>query len=241
MKRLLRTFTLLAAVAATLIAPSCRRGEQAELRLMSYNVRNCRGLDDSVSYERIARIITDANADAVAIQELDSMTTRYPQQDVLGNLAALTGMYPTYAPSIDYAGGKYGIGMLSRQKPLSHRRVPLPCRSEPRSLLIVEFPDYYFCCTHLSLNAEPDEPAMQLLAQHCTVFAKQPAATFPADDPASEIDYICQYGVGTRPQATLIQHHVIEPSESADVTAASDHRPIIADVRFTKWIASVDK
>ena len=132
MKRLLRTFTLLAAVAATLIAPSCRRGEQAELRLMSYNVRNCRGLDDSVSYERIARIITDANADAVAIQELDSMTTRYPQQDVLGNLAALTGMYPTYAPSIDYAGGKYGIGMLSRQKPLSHRRVPLPCRSEPR-------------------------------------------------------------------------------------------------------------
>ena len=95
MKRLLRTFTLLAAVAATLIAPSCRRGEQAELRLMSYNVRNCRGLDDSVSYERIARIITDANADAVAIQELDSMTTRYPQQDVLGNLAALTGMYPT--------------------------------------------------------------------------------------------------------------------------------------------------
>ena len=228
MKRLLRTFTLLAAVAATLIAPS------------------------------------------VAIQELDSMTTRYPQQDVLGNLAALTGMYPTYAPSIDYAGGKYGIGMLSRQKPLSHRRVPLPCRSEPRSLLIVEFPDYYFCCTHLSLNAEdrvtdvviiidelsrldkpafiagdfnaePDEPAMQLLAQHCTVFAKQPAATFPADDPASEIDYICQYGVGTRPQATLIQHHVIEPSESADVTAASDHRPIVADVRFTKWIASVDK
>ena len=160
--------------------------------------------------------------------------------------------------------------MLSRQKPLSHRRVPLPCRSEPRSLLIVEFPDYYFCCTHLSLNAEdrvtdvviiidelsrldkpafiagdfnaePDEPAMQLLAQHCTVFAKQPAATFPADDPASEIDYICQYGVGTRPQATLIQHHVIEPSESADVTAASDHRPIVADVRFTKWIASVDK
>lgn len=112
MKRLLRTFTLLAAVAATIFATSCRRGEQAELRLMSYNVRNCRGLDDSVSYERIARIITDANADAVAIQELDSMTTRYPQQDVLGNLATLTGMYPTYAPSIDYAGGKYGIGML---------------------------------------------------------------------------------------------------------------------------------
>ncbi len=106
---------------------------------MSYNVRNCRGLDDSVSYERIARIITDATPDVVAIQELDSMTTRYPQQDVLGNLAALTGMYPTYAPRSTTPEANTASG-CSRQKPLSHRRVPLPCRSEPRSLLIVEFP-----------------------------------------------------------------------------------------------------
>lgn len=269
MKHLLRTFTLLAAVAATFIAPSCQSGSQAELRLMSYNVRNCRGLDDSVSYERVARIINDAAPDIVALQELDSMTTRYPGQDVLGNLAELTGMYPTFAPSIDFAGGKYGIGMLSREKPLSHRRVPLPCRSEPRSLLIVEFADCYYCCTHLSLNAEdrvsdvviiidelskldkpvfiagdfnakPHEEAMQLLAQHFIVCTKLPRETFPADEPSTEIDYICQY-TAKQPHtaAEVTDHHVIEPSESPDVSIASDHRPIVADVRFTKWVASM--
>lgn len=269
MKHILRTLTLLAAVAAVIAAPSCRRTTEAELRLMSYNVRNCCGLDDSVSYERVARVITAAAPDILALQELDSMTTRYPGQDVLGNLAALTGMYPTFAPSIDFAGGKYGIGMLSREKPLSHRRVPLPCRSEPRSLLIVEFADCYYCCTHLSLNAEdrvtdvciiidelsrldkpafiagdfnaePDEEAMLLLAQHFTVFAKQPPATFPADKPSSEIDYICQYTAAQPHAAARVEnHHVIEPSEAPDVTAASDHRPIVADVRFERWVASM--
>ena len=269
MKQLLRTFTMLAAIAAVIAMPSCRHGSQTGLRLMSYNVRNCRGLDDTLSYERVARIITDAGADIVALQELDSMTSRYPGQDVLGNLAELTGMYPTYAPSIDFAGGKYGIGMLSREKPLSHRRVPLPCRSEPRSLLIVEFTDCYYCCTHLSLNAEdrvtdvciiidelskldkpaflagdfnasPDEEAMRMLSQYFTVFAKQPAATYPADKPTEEIDYICQY-TATQPHAAaeVENHHVIGTSESADVATASDHRPIVADVRFEKWIASM--
>ena len=131
---------MLASIAAVIAMPSCRHGSQTGLRLMSYNVRNCRGLDDTLSYERVARIITDAGADIVALQELDSMTSRYPGQDVLGNLAELTGMYPTFAPSIDFAGGKYGIGMLSREKPLSHRRVPLPCRSDPRPLAIAPFP-----------------------------------------------------------------------------------------------------
>lgn len=268
MKHLLRTFILLAAATAALATPSCQSGSQAELRLMSYNIRNCRGLDDSVSYERVARIITDAAPDIVALQEIDSMTTRFPGQDVLGNLAALTGMHPTYAPSIDFAGGKYGIGMLSREKPLSHRRVPLPCRSEPRSLLIVEFADCYYCCTHLSLNAEdrvtdvliiidelskldkpvfiagdfnakPHEESMQLLAQHFSLFAKQPTGTYPADEPSTEIDYICQY-TAKQPHtaAEVTDHHVIEPSESPDVATASDHRPIIADVRFTRWVAS---
>lgn len=271
MKHLLRTFILLAAATAALVTPSCQSGSKAELRLMSYNVRNCRGLDDSVSFERVARIINDAAPDIVAVQELDSMTTRNPGQDVLGNLATLTGMYPTFAPSIDFAGGKYGIGMLSREKPLSHRRVPLPCRSEPRSLLIVEFQDCYYCCTHLSLNAEdrvtdvliiidelskldkpafiagdfnaePQEEAMQLLAQHFAVFAKQPSATFPADKPSTEIDYICQY-TATQPHAPaeVSNHHVIEPTESPDVDKASDHRPIVADVRFEKWVASMAK
>lgn len=127
MKHLLRTIILLAAATAALVTPSCQSGSKAELRLMSYNVRNCRGLDDSVSFERVARIINDAAPDIVAVQELDSMTTRNPGQDVLGNLATQTGMYPTFAPSIDFAGGKYGHRhALARER---CRTAACPCRA----------------------------------------------------------------------------------------------------------------
>ena len=142
-------------LSALLIAMMTSCGERpVEARLMCYNVHNCVGLDDSLSCERIAKIINNAHVEAVALQELDSMTTRYPGHDMLSEVAALTDMYPTYAASIDYRGGKYGIGILTKEKPLSHRRVPLPCRSEPRSLLIVELEEYYYCCTHLSLHEE---------------------------------------------------------------------------------------
>jgi endonuclease/exonuclease/phosphatase family metal-dependent hydrolase len=223
---------------------------------MSYNVRNCTGLDGKTDYQRIANIIKNANCEAVAIQELDSMTTRYEGQDMLKNLAELTGMYPTFAPSIDYQGGKYGIGMLTKEKPLSHRRVALPCRSEPRSLLIVELEDYYYCCTHLSLhaedretsigiiidelskldkpvmiagdfNAEPEEESMKMMAEKFAIFKKDAAPyTFPADKPDIEIDYICLLKSGKVSKFEVLEHSII------DAPVESDHRPIVAEVKI---------
>lgn len=63
-------------------------------------------------------------------------------------------MFPTYAPAIDFDGGKYGVGMLSKEKPVSYRYIALPGREEERVLLWVEFERYIFCCTHLSLTPE---------------------------------------------------------------------------------------
>jgi endonuclease/exonuclease/phosphatase family metal-dependent hydrolase len=223
---------------------------------MSYNVRNCTGLDGKTDYQRIANIIKNANCEAVAIQELDSMTTRYEGQDMLKNLAELTGMYPTFAPSIDYQGGKYGIGMLTKEKPLSYRRVALPCRSEPRSLQIVELKDYYYCCTHLSLhaedretsigiiidelskldkpvmiagdfNAEPEEESMKMMAEEFAIFKKDAAPyTFPADKPDIEIDYICLLKSGKVAKFEVLEHSII------DAPVESDHRPIVAEVKI---------
>jgi endonuclease/exonuclease/phosphatase family metal-dependent hydrolase len=223
---------------------------------MSYNVRNCTGLDGKTDYQRIANIINNANCEAVAIQELDSMTTRYEGQDMLKNLAELTGMYPTFAPSIDYQGGKYGIGMLTKEKPLSYRRVALPCRSEPRSLQIVELKDYYYCCTHLSLhaedretsigiiidelskldkpvmiagdfNAEPEEESMKMMAEEFAIFKKDAAPyTFPADKPDIEIDYICLLKSGEVAKFEVLEHSII------DAPVESDHRPIVAEVKI---------
>ena len=123
-------------------------------RLMSYNVRKGKGLDDVTNYERIAQVIIDNQADLVALQELDSVTNRSGKKDVLQEVASRDGMSGVYAPAIDYDGGKYGIGLMSKQQPLSVSRYALPGREEARALLLVEFDDYIVGCTHLSLTEE---------------------------------------------------------------------------------------
>jgi endonuclease/exonuclease/phosphatase family metal-dependent hydrolase len=123
-----------------------------ELVILSYNVRNCNGMDNRIDYQRVADIITRINPDLVALQELDSATVRSKGAVVLNELADRTDMYSVYGPSIDFQGGKYGIGILSKKKPLSSKFISLPGTEEQRGLLIIEFDEYIICCTHFSLT-----------------------------------------------------------------------------------------
>lgn len=99
-----------------------------ELKILSYNVRNARGMDDATDYDRVANVIKRINADCVALQELDSATERSNGRVVLDELAKRTGMYATYNKSIDYQGGSYGIGVLTKEKPIRKASVSLPGR-----------------------------------------------------------------------------------------------------------------
>jgi len=51
-------------------------GRKRNFTILSYNVRNCRGMDDSTDYQRVAAIIKRNKPDVVALQELDSATRR---------------------------------------------------------------------------------------------------------------------------------------------------------------------
>ena len=62
-------------------------------------------------------------------------------------------MHATFAKGIDYQGGEYGVAFLSREKPLSVRRIPLPGK-EPRVLLLCEFEDCWAGTMHLDLTKE---------------------------------------------------------------------------------------
>lgn len=222
------------------------------LRAMCYNIHNCTGNDDLYDEQRIADVINAANVEAVAVQEVDSLTTRHPV-DIMKNLGEKTGMYPTFGAAIDYKGGKYGVGVLTKQKPISYYTVPLPCSDEPRVLLIVELDNYYFCCSHFSLkaeyrteavsiiteeakklnkpmilagdfNAQRSESSIQTLAEHFEIFEKQgPKNTFPAGTPNREIDYFCLYK--DRGAMAVVNESYVVPE-----TVASDHRPIIIDM-----------
>ncbi len=124
------------------------------LRIMSYNVRNGIGIDGKMSYDRVAQVIKEYAPDVVAVQELDSVTERSNRLNVLDELAMRTNRHWIYASSIDFMGGKYGIGLLSKEEPLSYHSFRLPNMEgkEARVALLVEFDKYVMCCTHLSLS-----------------------------------------------------------------------------------------
>ena len=222
-------------------------------RIMSYNIRNCRGMDNVVDYQRVADVITNTRPDVVALQEIDSVTNRSNGVDVLSQLAGLTAMYPIYGASIPYDGGKYGIGILSKEKPVSWKHIPLPGREEARSLLMVEFGDYILCCTHFSLNGEdrqtsvsiidravksydkpvilagdinaiPSSPVLKTFSENWAILSDTAKFTFPSDTARRVIDYI----LGYMPEDyTYSVWQTGVPN-----TLASDHLPIFVDVRL---------
>ena len=223
------------------------------IRIMSYNIRNCRGMDNTVDYQRVADVITNTRPDVIALQEIDSVTNRSNGVDVLSHLAALTAMYPVYSASIPYDGGKYGVGVLSKEKPVSWKRIPLPGREEARSLLMVEFKDYVLCCTHFSLNeddrqasvsiidqeaksfdkpvflagdinAVPSSPVLKSFSENWITLSDTAKFTFPADKANRTIDYILGY---TPKGQTYSVWQTQVPK-----TLASDHLPLFADVRL---------
>ena len=134
------------------------------LRVMSYNVRNGRGMDNKVDYPRIAEIIQKNAPDVVALQELDYKTSRSQGVDVLSEIASLSGMYPTYGAAIDFQGGKYGVGILSKEKPIRVETTPLPGREERRVLLCVELENYVVFCSHWSLTEEDRNSTVAIIA-----------------------------------------------------------------------------
>lgn len=144
------------------------------VRIMSYNIRNGNGMDNRHDVGRVAARITESGADLVALQEVDSLTHRSGDTYIAGQLADLTGLHATYAPAIDFDGGKYGIALLSREKPLSFYQVPLPGREEKRTLMVVEFKDYVILNTHFSLTEADQLASVDILVREARKVTGKP-------------------------------------------------------------------
>lgn len=128
------------------------------LKVLCYNLR----FGELASLEELAAFIKEQQPDVVALQEVDCRTNREraPHQngkDFITELGYRTGMLSAYGKTIPYAGGYYGIGILSRYPLASVKRIYLPKTEhgkEQRAILIshVEYEEgkyFTFACTHL--------------------------------------------------------------------------------------------
>jgi endonuclease/exonuclease/phosphatase family metal-dependent hydrolase len=193
MKSALFVITLLLASSMFPVSGKCK-GNSDSLTIMTYNVRNGKGLDEITDYHRVASVISSVHTDFVALQELDSATVRSKQKVVLNEIALPAQMNPYYSASISFQGGKYGIGMLARETAVKTVKVGLPGREEKRSLLVVEMEKYVVCCTHFSLTAS-DRMSSVAKIDSLTQHYKKPV--FLAGDlnsvvPSPEMDALCK-------------------------------------------------
>lgn len=85
-----------------------------KIRILNYNIYAGRNQDDSFDLTRIADVIQSARPDMVALQEVDKNTARNQGNDIGKILAEKLEMHYAFGRAIDYQGGQYGNGMLSR-------------------------------------------------------------------------------------------------------------------------------
>lgn len=84
--------------------------ESASLRIATYNIHKCRGMDRRVSVERVAEVIRELKADVVALQEV----LREPTRDQFRVLAELTGFeFSCFGENRKHRGAAYGNAVLS--------------------------------------------------------------------------------------------------------------------------------
>lgn len=83
------------------------------LRVMTYNVHGCSGMDGKISAARIARVIEQFEPDIVALQELDFGRRRSERHDQPRLIAAALGMSAEFCPTVVHDGEQYGHALLS--------------------------------------------------------------------------------------------------------------------------------
>ena len=128
------------------------------LTIMTLNLHA--GHDASLS--QIGLFIKQYQPDFVALQEVDQNTNRancrhQNNRDFISELAYFSGMEGLFGPTIEFSGGHYGIGFLTRHQFVDAHNHKLPhptLQMEQRGLLegsfVLENGDtIVFACTHL--------------------------------------------------------------------------------------------
>ncbi|QEG20433.1 endonuclease/exonuclease/phosphatase family protein [Mariniblastus fucicola] len=148
------------------------RDHGREIRVLSYNVHACVGMDGLLSPSRIARVIEQSEADIICLQELDVFRSRSGNQDQAHKIAELLEMSHHFHPAWNIEEEQFGNAILTRlpmrvvqKQSLHHHKKD---RSRRSAIWVeVELPggtSLQIINTHLSIYPKEQRiQAMQLL------------------------------------------------------------------------------
>ena len=109
------------------------------MKVASYNIHKCRGVDGVTRPDRIVEVIRELGADVVALQEVDR---RFGRRDGLldpSEIERETGMRLLVQSDVAHRHGWHGNALLVRRHPVSYRRSRLKLPGgEPRGAIVAE-------------------------------------------------------------------------------------------------------
>ena len=142
-------------------------GKEVDVNVMSFNIYHGVGLDGVLDLERTAKVITDAGAEIVGIQEVDRYwSSRSDFQDQAKELADILGYHYVYGANLDHSPAEgqvenrqYGTAILSKYPIIDSENIHLDSfGNEQRGLLRAKINvrgiHVNFYNTHLGLSVE---------------------------------------------------------------------------------------
>lgn len=85
-----------------------------QIRIATYNIHKCRGMDRRVRPGRIVEVLGEIEADVVALQEVWSVSNGKPEDDQAQFIARALGLDYRFGENRKLLGGAYGNVVLSR-------------------------------------------------------------------------------------------------------------------------------
>jgi endonuclease/exonuclease/phosphatase family metal-dependent hydrolase len=222
------------------------------LKVMTYNLHQCFGMDNKLDLQEVASTIRQANPDIVGFQEADGGRVPSLSVDQVLWLSRNLNMYSVYGPSW---GNTYGVAVLSKYPILSHQRYLLVSHEQQRACLEATIDvggrTFTFFSVHLGLNSEERHRQLDELLVY-TAQASSPkvlVGDFNSHPDSEEIERVLEQfdhsfaiagsgdGYTSPPDAPMetIDYIFVSPDiqvVSAEVVAslASDHLPVVAEI-----------
>jgi endonuclease/exonuclease/phosphatase family metal-dependent hydrolase len=227
-----------------------RRGSELNagptLRVLSYNVRHGQGVASLPSNRRLSAVISAIAPDVAALSEVRRIGTVFDQPARIHDLTKMDSAYQAADTKIT---GDIGNLILTSGVIHSTQQIALGGKRERRGCIVAEVEvagmRFRFAATHLSLNAPVRQQQLERLAaelptdtplvlagdlncgfadlgplSQALTFSENSPATYPSVYPMRALDHI-----GFSAHWELV-------SLAALPSLASDHRPLVAELRL---------
>lgn len=107
------------------------------IKVATYNIGKNEVSADVANFDKLNQAIKNIDADVIVITEVDNKTARSKNINQLEELAKANNMHFAFGKALDFDGGQYGVGILSKYKIDKSQVVNLPSGDAEQRIVLL--------------------------------------------------------------------------------------------------------